>query len=302
MVKSKGPKWYAVKSGRKPGVYTTWTECEVQTNGYSGAIFKSFPSKIEAEQFVGDLVHKSKMQQPDLSIGSSKRGNSEIDDVGISGFNKRMRNQDDVLTLTINFDGASRGNPGIAGAGAFLQVLRCGQGRQKDFKIRKYLGLNETNNVAEYHGLLEGLKQAFCIIQGLISEKSSMISSINIIIQGDSNLIINQMKKIYQCKHIRLTPLYDECHHISTDIRDLCQHHGLKVEMQYEHIFRDKNTQADALANEAIDKRKSWIDIVDNLHGYAETSVAESDSNGGNHTRIQECIEDNKVEFAFEDV
>lgn len=46
-------KFYAVKNGRKPGVYTTWEQCKAQVDGFSGATYKSFPSKEEAESFVG---------------------------------------------------------------------------------------------------------------------------------------------------------------------------------------------------------------------------------------------------------
>lgn len=45
-------KFYGVKAGRKPGIYTTWAECKVQVDGYGGAIFKSFPTKSAAEEYV----------------------------------------------------------------------------------------------------------------------------------------------------------------------------------------------------------------------------------------------------------
>lgn len=44
-------KYYAVKKGRKPGIYATWAECQEQTKGFSGAVFKSFPTKEEAEAY-----------------------------------------------------------------------------------------------------------------------------------------------------------------------------------------------------------------------------------------------------------
>ncbi len=47
-------KYYAVKKGKKPGVYRTWDECKAQTDGFSGAIFKSFKTKEEAEAFIAD--------------------------------------------------------------------------------------------------------------------------------------------------------------------------------------------------------------------------------------------------------
>ena len=47
-------KYYAVKKGKKPGVYLTWDECKAQTDGFSGAIFKSFKTQEEAEAFIGN--------------------------------------------------------------------------------------------------------------------------------------------------------------------------------------------------------------------------------------------------------
>lgn len=44
-------KFYAVQSGRVPGVYLTWEECKKQVDGFSGAVFKSFPTREEAERF-----------------------------------------------------------------------------------------------------------------------------------------------------------------------------------------------------------------------------------------------------------
>lgn len=46
-------KFYAVKTGRKPGIYETWAECQTQINGFSGAVYKSFASREEAQAFVG---------------------------------------------------------------------------------------------------------------------------------------------------------------------------------------------------------------------------------------------------------
>ena len=44
-------KYYAVKNGRHKGVYTTWKECEAEIKGFKGAVYKSFPTKEEAEAF-----------------------------------------------------------------------------------------------------------------------------------------------------------------------------------------------------------------------------------------------------------
>ena len=52
-------KFYAVKQGKKPGIYTTWDQCKAQVHGFSGAVYKSFPTKEEAENYmVGDGASK----------------------------------------------------------------------------------------------------------------------------------------------------------------------------------------------------------------------------------------------------
>lgn len=49
-------KYYAVKVGKTPGIYTTWDECKDMVHGYPGAIYKSFKTMDEAKQFMGDVV------------------------------------------------------------------------------------------------------------------------------------------------------------------------------------------------------------------------------------------------------
>ncbi|GCF92118.1 hypothetical protein NRIC_00090 [Enterococcus florum] len=62
-------KYYAVKKGRKTGVFTTWANCQEQIKGYSGAIYKSFATKSEAEAFVkGDSAKKTKLRNEDSLI------------------------------------------------------------------------------------------------------------------------------------------------------------------------------------------------------------------------------------------
>lgn len=50
MAKKKKPKFYVVWEGREPGVYSTWADCQKQINGYQGARYKSFPTKLAAEE------------------------------------------------------------------------------------------------------------------------------------------------------------------------------------------------------------------------------------------------------------
>ena len=51
-------KYYAVKKGLTPGIYTSWADCQAQINGYSGAIFKGFATIEEAKAFIGEEVQE----------------------------------------------------------------------------------------------------------------------------------------------------------------------------------------------------------------------------------------------------
>ena len=50
--------WYAVKSGRKTGLFTSWDDCKLQVIGYPGASYKGFFTKEEAMEFLGDVADK----------------------------------------------------------------------------------------------------------------------------------------------------------------------------------------------------------------------------------------------------
>ena len=96
-------------------------------------------------------------------------------------------------TLTLEFDGGSRGNPGPAGIGV---VVRAADGTAL-VTLGRYIG-KATNNVAEYRALITAMEEA----QKLGAKK--------IIIRGDSELVIKQMRGEYRVKHPDLKPLYEE--------------------------------------------------------------------------------------------
>jgi ribonuclease HI len=125
-------------------------------------------------------------------------------------------------------DGAARGNPGPAGAGA---VILNPDGHIVA-KIGKFLG-DSTNNVAEYMGLILGLKRA----------KAMGIQELEV--YSDSELLVKQLAGEYQVKADHLRPLHDEA-------KALLQ--GFTF-VQVRHIPREENAQADAMSNRAIDER-----------------------------------------------
>lgn len=125
-------------------------------------------------------------------------------------------------------DGGSRGNPGPAGSGVVLldssgQAV-CAAGR--------FIG-TATNNIAEYDGLVWGL--------GLAREHGCR----SLEVRMDSELIVRQMTGRYRVKNEGLKPLFAEANKLVAEFDDV----------RFVHVRRDRNTQADSLANEAMNER-----------------------------------------------
>ncbi len=138
------------------------------------------------------------------------------------------------MKIKLYFDGASRGNPGSAGAGAYLYSATL------EKKLSKSLG-QQTNNYAEYQGLLLGLVY-------LIEHSDHIQDLTEVMVYGDSQLVINQMKGDWKVKSENLSHLYNQCTMWTTQL----QNRGIKVSFQY--IPRDENMIADALANTGVDR------------------------------------------------
>src|SRR5215813_14644693 len=125
-------------------------------------------------------------------------------------------------------DGAARGNPGPSGAGA---VLVDASGTVVD-RLGKYLGI-QTNNYAEYMGLLLGLKRA----------RELGIREVEVF--ADSELMIRQLGGRYQVRSPSLRPLYEEALRVLNDFS--------RVKLVY--VPRKMNAAADEMSNRAIDER-----------------------------------------------
>ena len=128
------------------------------------------------------------------------------------------------------FDGGSRGNPGPSGCGYVIM-------NSEETKIIttgcKFIGVN-TNNYAEYMGMIFGLQKALEL----------NISSL--IVKGDSMLVIKQMLKQYSVKAPNLIPLYNYANNFLNGFEDI----------KFYHIKRNLNTLADKLANQAMNNNK----------------------------------------------
>ena len=132
-------------------------------------------------------------------------------------------------TATANIDGGSRGNPGPAGYG-----VRIEREDGSVVELKEALAL-ATNNVAEYTGLLAALRWA--VANGIAT----------LHIRSDSELLVKQMKGQYRVKNQGLQPLYEEAVSLARQVG----------RVTFEHVRREFNTDADRLANEAMDEAAS---------------------------------------------
>ena len=131
------------------------------------------------------------------------------------------------MTTVAYLDGGSRGNPGPAGWGVRIEDA---QGNLVE-EFCGSLGF-ATNNVAEYNGLLAALRWA--------TDRGTR----PLVVRSDSELLVKQMLGIYRVKNAGLQPLYQEA-------KSLVSRLG---RVTFQHVRRELNTEADRLANQAMDQ------------------------------------------------
>ncbi|MFF4485461.1 bifunctional RNase H/acid phosphatase [Streptomyces sp. NPDC001544] len=129
--------------------------------------------------------------------------------------------------FTVEADGGSRGNPGPAGYGAVVSDASTGETLAE---AAEYLG-TATNNVAEYRGLLAGLRAAHAL------DPTARVN-----VRMDSKLVVEQMSGRWKIKHPDMKPLAAQAARVFPPGR-----------VTYEWIPRERNKHADRLANEAMD-------------------------------------------------
>lgn len=136
--------------------------------------------------------------------------------------------------LIVHFDGGSRGNPGPAGIGV---VVSADDGTEL-VTLGRYIGA-ATNNVAEYKAMITGL------------EKARELNATDVIVRGDSELVIKQMKGQYRVKNPGLKPLWEQAMGLARGFSTVA----------YEHGMRETNKTADKLVNLALDRRADVTEI-----------------------------------------
>lgn len=177
-----------------------------------GAVLDEFPEmdRDELKIFFRDLSSRfPDSHEPEDTIPSAELGEGAAEEVALY------------------FDGGSRGNPGPAGCG---YVITSPQGLELA-RGKKYLG-SQTNNVAEYEGLVAGIGAAL------------RMGARRIAIKSDSQLVVFQLQGRYRVKAANLKPLYQQAKNLLSQFES----------WQVQHVYRAENSVADGLANEAMDK------------------------------------------------
>ena len=161
-------KYYAVRKGKKPGIYLTWPECKKQVDGFANARYKSFTSRVEAEKFLtGTDSYSNKKSSPKKVTKTSN----------INDF--------DVVIYT---DGGSRNHGNVKG----------GHVRTDDKAAWAY---HISNNGQTYEGTAGELgatntrMEIMALIQSIIRLNDLKINQQNAIFVLDSQYVLNAITK-----------------------------------------------------------------------------------------------------------
>jgi ribonuclease HI len=143
-----------------------------------------------------------------------------------------------------SIDGGSRGNPGPAAYGVVVRDA----GGEIVARLKKYIGQN-TNNVAEYFGLIAALDYA----------EAHNIRALRV--QSDSELMVKQMRGQYKVKSEELRPLFERAKKMV----------GSLEMFRIDHVYREQNREADALVNQALDETSRGGSASASASGSAST-------------------------------
>ena len=120
-------KYYVVWKGKRPGIYTSWNECKSQTEGFEGALYKSFGSLTEAEEAFASNPWKSMKKEPKVNLSTGE-----------------------IIKNSLSVDAACSGNPGIME----YRGVYTADGKEIFHSDRFEEG---TNNIGEFLALVHGL-------------------------------------------------------------------------------------------------------------------------------------------------
>ena len=142
------------------------------------------------------------------------------------------------MEISVYTDGGSRGNPGPSGFGVLIyEEAQSGEPRRIIAELSKFIGV-KTNNEAEYLALVEALTW--------VRDNQINFNITNINFYSDSQLLVRQMQGHYKVKAPTIVPLHTLAKSLLNE---------LHVEFKFNEILREYNSEADALANQAMDNK-----------------------------------------------
>ncbi|MBU2545197.1 ribonuclease HI family protein [Patescibacteria group bacterium] len=144
--------------------------------------------------------------------------------------------------ITIYTDGGSRGNPGPSAIG----VVYVNEKNQTIKECSEYLGDKLTNNEAEYMAVIFALKKFKALFGKEMAKKSEVE------VKSDSELMVKQLNGEFKVINGNIQPLFLDIWNLKTDF--------LKV--KFKQIPREKNKDADRLANEALDTKSKTQSLL----------------------------------------
>lgn len=140
-------KYYAVRVGHNPGIYVTWSDCEVQVKGFPGAQYKSFPTEAEAKAYMGTVsVAKSsiiKQRETRKTSGGTSKKMSVGEYLKTQTDNIRQIVESDPCEVRAFIDGSFDKRKGVVGSGGVILL-----GTEE---VEFYLSSTEPNHVAYWN-------------------------------------------------------------------------------------------------------------------------------------------------------
>ncbi|CDP08323.1 unnamed protein product [Coffea canephora] len=244
--------FFVVRKGDVVGVYKSLSDCQAQVGSSicdpPVSVYKGHAMPKDAEKYLQSCGLKNALysfKAEDFTEGlfgplspchsyqlpSSSRGETSSELVS------KKRPHEAIWSgsgrsCTLEFDGASKGNPGQAGAGV---ILRADDG-SLSCRLREGLGI-VTCNAAEYRAIILGLRYAL----------DKGFSSIRV--RGDSKLVCMQIQGLWKVKNQNIAILYDEAKKLKDKF----------MSFQIFHVLRDSNSEADEQANLAVELAEGQI-------------------------------------------
>ncbi|XP_039134963.1 uncharacterized protein Mb2253c-like isoform X2 [Dioscorea cayenensis subsp. rotundata] len=237
--------FYVVRKGDIFGVYQSLSDVQAQISSSvhdpSVRVYKGYVLKKETEEYLASHGLKDALytaNAADVNNDTFEKltpcpftqpdGRTILADKGpqkVSSQHKSKMAVNNSRSCILEFDGASKGNPGKSGAGV---ILRAQDGSVVS-RIRQGLGF-VTNNVAEYQALILGLNYA--LSRGFM----------HIVVRGDSQLVCMQVQGRWQTKNQNMAELCKVVKQLKERF----------ISFQINHVLREFNSDADAEANKAV--------------------------------------------------